>query len=810
MKKISAFLCVLTMIFTCISGGTTAFATTSNKVLSGNKLSDTGVDKEYKTAGVIQTNASYEWTADSDAELKTNDRANAKMTSGSCDVTTAEVVTNTAWDAPGTSTIIFNLGRTYKVNQVDVWSVNTANDKMGNFTVSTSVDGVSYTEKGTGTGDAAQPSVYKTTATLTSSEAQYVKITIYKGAGYKMVIGEVLVLGDEAADPKAGLRDKIKEAEKYTAAGLSEVYSSVTYNALTTAIATANGVIGNAGATSGDITNAITALDSAIKGLQYNFAKNVLSSNKLDTGSGYPEVFKNNSTYAFKSGHKDIINNPNVSTLLTDGRIAEGDTAGEALLWGGWDDGTPAVAEFDLKGQFYITDVDVYSLFDPAPKFMGEFDVELSTNGVDFTRIFTAKSPEHTGGAKLVKTHGECIPQKASHVRITMKNGAGSHQMVLGEAVIQGLSTMVDKSALLTEINSAKALDKTIFTIATWENVEKSLATATTVYKDENATATQVENAITAIKTAVGGLKYLYDTKVISDNALSPTEIETLYPMGIEQTNVVYEWLTGSDVDIIKNDSTCIKMKSGGVKETAGELMTFGAWDGIRVATAKYTFPNECYINQVDVWSKLSTSNVRMAGFDVEVSMDGNTYTKVATVQNPLKYADVKAEGIVNTVAKFPAVKAKYLKVTMSANMEGADYSNQLVLGEIVIEGFKAPFVAPIQFDIFDLQYTDGNYVPINKLSSLSDTLMVTGEVFNNSDGNKNVTAISVLYNENGQMVKMGTHDINAIKGARTPFEINVTGLPSGITDAYTLKTYVWSSLNECVPLTRIKTFGEI
>lgn len=467
---------------------------------------------------------------------------------------------------------------------------------------------------------------------------------------------------------------------------------------------------------------------------------------------------------------------------------------------------------FDLKGDYNISRVDVWTQFVSGESMMGHFDVSLSLDGNTFSPAYTSKETGTNTNAVnsdiSLPTVAEFEPSLARYVEITMYVNVGYKKMRLSEILIFGQENHDLRVDLANSIIAAQNMDKKIYTIASWETVELALTDAIAVYYDSNATDAEIENAIDMLSNAVSGLIYLYETKILTDNNFYESDL-AIYDTPKEITGVVYDYIDiATATNLPANDVDRQKLKSGSLQNDSGNYAVFGAWNGDNDINIVYTFLNEYYINQVDVWSNLNTTgSQRMDRFKVQVSTNGIDYDEVANVTNPYNKDIVdfggKASLFVNTSASFSPVKAKYVKITTTRS------NNQQTLGEIIIKGFKAPASPVIQFALFDLEYTTGTDVPLNKLSNSEGNIIVEGEVFNNSSEEKPVVVISALYSEDKRLIAVSVDYITAAVATRTPFDMEMTGLPA-LSDSCILRTYVWSDISDCVPLSATKTYGDL
>lgn len=112
------------------------------------------------------------------------------------------------------------------------------------------------------------------------------------------------------------------------------------------------------------------------------------------------------------------------------------------------------------------------------------------------------------------------------------------------QIVYQQLVKKADKTALKEEIDTAKNINKTLYTPNSIENLERILTDIEKVYKDDNATNTQVEAAIDKLNTVLNSLVKKVD-KTELDNILKIAKSiqEELYtPLSVKEfKNVIQE-----------------------------------------------------------------------------------------------------------------------------------------------------------------------------------------------------------------------------------------------------------------------------
>lgn len=127
--------------------------------------------------------------------------------------------------------------------------------------------------------------------------------------------------------------------------------------------------------------------------------------------------------------------------------------------------------------------------------------------------------------------------------------------------LVEAEDTTPDKTALLTLIGEAKAIDTSVYTVTSREALAQVISEAEKISDDENAVQTDIDNACTVLKLAIEGLSY-YMGDINHDGAITINDATyiQLYVSGYEIDEFDKELAdTDSDTIITINDATIIQ-----------------------------------------------------------------------------------------------------------------------------------------------------------------------------------------------------------------------------------------------------------
>ncbi|MDD6482981.1 MAG: discoidin domain-containing protein, partial [Clostridiales bacterium] len=229
-------------------------------------------------------------------------------------------------------------------------------------------------------------------------------------------------------------------------------------------------------------------------------------------------------------------------------------------------------------------------------------------------------------------------------------------------------------------------------------NFNAALEAAKAIYENQAASDNELLQAAEDLRNAAADMAYIKPLSVLTNNKLTDKNKKEYYPemlgdnpsLTISETAAVYTYEDDSPLKV--GDSTNKKLSDG----IGTEFMTT---DGTNNSVIIYDLGADYYIAGIDVFSKFAyfaadkSMRWNMAGYSVEVSGDGTDYECVASVKARTELLDDNTMGyeyeVMKTPAVFPAVSARFVKITILADPE---YSSQYNLDELVIKGFKSPF----------------------------------------------------------------------------------------------------------------------
>lgn len=274
------------------------------------------------------------------------------------------------------------------------------------------------------------------------------------------------------------------------------------------------------------------------------------------------------------------------------------------------------------------------------------------------------------------------------------------------EISLEGLVDKEKLKALIDMVSASNAED--VADEASYGILASKLAEAIEVYEDQDATATQVNDAYNALKAAIDGLKYIADVGILTNNSFTSSDKEW-YPelsdpeskFDFIPTDSRYIYGLDSPEPILTSDETATKLKDGNIGNTAYGVDSGAADTSDTVVT--FDLGTSYFVNGVDVFSQFvyltaaATTHRNMKGYKIEVSEDGTNYTDLTYVnaKTELDEGEKSANYPICTGETFPAVSCRFVRLTVGI----ADNSARYNIGEVVIKGFKNPFSKDILFE---------------------------------------------------------------------------------------------------------------
>lgn len=140
-------------------------------------------------------------------------------------------------------------------------------------------------------------------------------------------------------------------------------------------------------------------------------------------------------------------------------RILNGDFfgSGDSCVWGAWDGALHVAFTIDLKAQYLVSKVTLWSSENLAVRGLSGYTVALGADGTNFTSVSRRDVPPDFDGGFGKEVHPvplDCVLEKpavARYVRVLVDRRLGSHQMVLGEVAVWGDYPPTDADAFKPE-----------------------------------------------------------------------------------------------------------------------------------------------------------------------------------------------------------------------------------------------------------------------------------------------------------------------------------------------------------------------
>lgn len=401
--------------------------------------------------------------------------------------------------------------------------------------------------------------------------------------------------------------------------------------------------------------------------------------NKINTGA----------TYTVSSAGNETTFN-----CVTDGYLTGFNS--NHTMWGKFEGETAAVT-FDLQDSYDISRIDVYigdnrqgTTVDANKR--DNIVIKAGNDADNLTEVKKAENIMFTKSAAMRTLQYAIDNVNARYVQISVK---ATGQLLLGEILIFGDSA---SEKLQRALNNAKKYTNYIpYTETSWNNMVQARMAA-----EQAGSLTDIEKSAAAdtLNKAVNALSLRGGDKILSQNDMWEADWQHFKNSdGILREylpNAGAEFLDGTDADIVKRGAGTSKtainyLFDGYSTGTDGNAGLWSSWGSPKPSIILYDMGEPCYVNGVDVVSWFYNGGKIIGDYDVEISTDGTTYTKIGTKQTIINenaerngYDNAKNDWLYSNYS-FPATKARYVKITIRPRAGALQY----ILKEVFIRGIK-------------------------------------------------------------------------------------------------------------------------
>jgi len=216
-------------------------------------------------------------------------------------------------------------------------------------------------------------------------------------------------------------------------------------------------------------------------------------------------------------------------------------------------------------------------------------------------------------------------------------------------------------------------------------DIKNAIEEANSVYIDSTAELDTINTAIESLTRTINEIEYISANSILTNNTLSDNDKATYYPStAYLNTSISYEY--NEESEFVELDSENNNLLNG----LTGQYTSMLTSDAVPTVVL-FDLSDEYYVTGVDIFSQFVylTSNkathFNIGKFDVEVSVDGNEYKKIASAKAQTEPKESEKNVLIQTVAKFGATLSRYVKITIYCD----DNSSKYNFNEIVIKGFK-------------------------------------------------------------------------------------------------------------------------
>lgn len=539
-----------------------------------------------------------------------------------------------SWGSHGgeTATVTFDLKKTYNVGRVDIflathWGLESGAKFSATVKAGDSKDSMTAVAGDTSILFTKVDEAKALSFNTGNIDARYVSVEITSNK--QMLLGEVLVFGKEKVSP-----------DGYLLSG-----------------------------------NTIQPNDTTAYAKSYG----VRLENKINTGATYT---------VSSAGNETTFNH------VTDGYLTGFNSA--HTMWGKFEGETAAVT-FDLQDSYDISRIDVYigdnrqGITVDANK-RDNIVIKAGNDADNLTEVKKAENIMFTKSAAMRTLQYAIDNVNARYVQISVK---ATGQLLLGEILIFGDSA---SEKLQRALNNAEKYTNYIpYTETSWNNMVQA---RTAAEQAGSLTDTEKSAAADTLNKAVNALSLRGGDKILSQNDMWEADWQHFKNYdGILREylpNAGAEFLDGTDADIVKRGAGTSKtainyLFDGYSTGTDGNAGLWSSWGSPKPSIILYDMGEACYVNGVDVVSWFYNGGKIIGDYDVEISTDGTTYTKIGTKQTIINenaerngYDNAKNDWLYSNYS-FPATKARYVKITIRPRAGALQY----VLKEVFIRGIK-------------------------------------------------------------------------------------------------------------------------
>ncbi len=596
------------------------------------------------------------------------------------------------------STIVIDLGQNYKLDVIErVVALYAAGRYPQNYTIDYSSNGVDFETVAEAEGKTEVQSVVIDSKECTLSSVRYVRFSLSKpvGAGYGFQMYELGIIIKEDADMTPVEVETLDNPASLTV-------TSSDYEQLEYSFEAAEGDAGDytylayidgqqkeetvvpgvlyevRGLSSGQHTVRIVSFKEGLASSGIMQEVTVTDTKSLLTDDRNIAIGKNATASSIRDEAVDL------ETNITDGNTT-------TLFRTEANDGlTKADIIIDLGQNFRLDAIERTVALYQAGRYPLNYTIDYSLNGTDFETVATAEGVSELQTTELDKA--ECMLPAVRYIRFSMSNpfaaGYGFQMYELGVIVKEGadltpveVETVYDPAAFDVEVTGYNTVNATIVAGDNQENYRYN------VYIENKLTLKEVEAGTYEIKDVPSGNKKFTVKSVV--NNITSEGISVVKEVQ-DSFTYTYETLTNSNVEAGKvldeektdgdhkyyNYSLYKGVKATALSEESAVYTAQKAIDGdstTRWASVQGVDPqwyvvdlgNTYKIDELDiVWQTASAKD-----YDIELSVDGNTYTKLGMVKSAAtgsRYDNLKLT---------EEATARYVRITGTARTGMYGYS---------------------------------------------------------------------------------------------------------------------------------------
>lgn len=599
----------------------------------------------------------------------------------------------------GTQITLWDLGDVYQIDRVDVFTAK--GEALKTMNVSVSTDGDTYT---TYTGLVSEQSsnvpgqqMVANSVTLTAPvKARYVKIdTRFASDATYNYMSNIVIWSSLQR-----ISELWNDYHSFSGLLLQGGYTDETTQALTTALADAKSAAeGDAALTDDIVKEKILAMVTAAKGLvkSSQIPMHVLSGNPVsDEGiTMYKNVLGESITVNETGATYEVVSGSSTNDALVQG--------GNILDWNTskpWSNSQTYSVVYDLKDSYKINRVDIWGRYswNEYWEYRGVKDVNVavSADNETFTNMSVTLNTVHDLSAEIAYTTASFDYTDARYVKVTISDTESQYSWPFGQILVMTGSDKTEYKNQVSKANELKAKTD-VYTAESIANLESFVTAAESSVADDYSQE-NIDAQTANVKKAIADLNYA-DSYCVKKTVVSGNDLTAVGGEGktIYHNKVGYDLVdgaTGATYSVEAGtlaDSGQELTHKGMFAFAGGAYVADNGWNSAKTAI-RFDLKDTYSICEVDIITQLHETAKGLKNVVIEVSTDDTDDSEEGVEKEWTKVASLEHDGSAVpwdddaqfVQVKFPAVDAKYVRITTKNKAYQTVFSSILILSDNV------------------------------------------------------------------------------------------------------------------------------